>query len=135
MMRDKKKKTKAPKLKTFACIRMMNADNPVSFIGTPLYVLPVAVFCHYGPAVVHFLFVRQEDRLDCVHIREIVCCCFVFVFLLRGPFTPPSKPLTSRRPSVPEAQGFRLLARPSFTVGFAESHGGLCDTNCHRSWG
>lgn len=48
-------KIKAPKLKMFACIKMMNADNPAAFIGAPVRVLLVAVFCQSGPVVVHLL--------------------------------------------------------------------------------
>lgn len=46
---------KSPKTKMFARVKMMNADNPASFIGAPLRVLLVAGFCQSGPVVVRLL--------------------------------------------------------------------------------
>lgn len=36
----------------FACINIMNVDNPAPFIVAPLYVHLMAAPCHSGPVVV-----------------------------------------------------------------------------------
>lgn len=45
VLRDKQQKKKSPKIQMFACINIMNVDNPAPFIVAPLYVHLMAAPC------------------------------------------------------------------------------------------
>lgn len=51
MWREEKKNNPA-KMKTFECIKIMNARNPASFIVALLYVHLTVALCQSGPLVV-----------------------------------------------------------------------------------